>query len=317
MRKIILRSFLSLGDAVVMTAAIRDIHKLHPGEFVTDVRTSCSEVWENNPYITKLDESDPDVQMIDCGYPAINWSNQRPYHFIHGYHQNIAEILKISLYPTEFKGDIHISDEEKSWMSQVQEITGDNKPFWIIVAGGKYDYTAKWWANERYQEVVDHYKDLIRFVQVGELHHNHAPLENVVNLLGKTDVRQLIRLVYHAQGIICPVTSLMHLAAAVPTKPWSAENRPCVVIAGGREPTQWEMYPTHQFIHTIGALPCCASGGCWKARVKQLGDNDEKDLPDNLCKYPIGNLPKCMDMISTNDVIRRIDMYYQGNIISL
>jgi hypothetical protein len=29
---------------------------------------------------------------------------------------------------------------------------------------------------------------------------------------GRTDLRQLVRLVYHAQGVLCPVTLLMHLA---------------------------------------------------------------------------------------------------------
>ena len=316
MRKLILKSTLALGDAVVFSAAVRDLHILNPGKFITDVRTSCMEVWENNPYITKLEDDDQEAELIECEYPAIHWSNQRPYHFIHGYHQFLAERLSTHIYPTEFRGDIHISNDERSWISQVQEITGNDKNFWIVVSGGKYDFTAKWWSRDRMQEVVEHFKDKIQFVQVGETHHNHPPLDGVINLIGKTDVRQLIRLVYHSQGIICPVTSLMHLAAAVPTKPWVTSVRPCVVVAGGREPTQWEMYPSHQFIHTIGALPCCMHGGCWKARVKPIGDGDPKDSPDDLCIYPVGDLPKCMDMISANDVINRVEMYFKGGAVS-
>ena len=53
-------------------------------------------------------------------------------------------------------------------MSQVQEITRVPVPFWIIVAGGKYDFTAKWWAHERWQAVVDHFAGRILFVQVGD-----------------------------------------------------------------------------------------------------------------------------------------------------
>ena len=41
MRKLILRNFQSPGDIVMLTAAVRDIHRAHPGEFLTDVRTSC------------------------------------------------------------------------------------------------------------------------------------------------------------------------------------------------------------------------------------------------------------------------------------
>jgi hypothetical protein len=41
MRKLILRNFQSPGDILMLTAAVRDLHRAHPGEFLTDVRTSC------------------------------------------------------------------------------------------------------------------------------------------------------------------------------------------------------------------------------------------------------------------------------------
>jgi len=91
------------------------------------------------------------------------------------------------------------------------------------------------------------------------------------------------------------------------------KNRPCVVVAGGREPSQWEAYPHHQYLHTNGALLCCDNGGCWKARVRALGDGDEKDR--SLCLDPVGELPRCMDMISAEDVIRRIELYFQGGAV--
>jgi len=49
-----------------------------------------------------------------------------------------------------FKGDIHLSPEEKQQRSQVHEALGRDLPFWIVVAGGKKDYTIKWWHPERY-----------------------------------------------------------------------------------------------------------------------------------------------------------------------
>src|SRR6185295_7515015 len=127
-----------------------------------------------------------------------------------------------------------------------------------------------------------------------------------------TDLRHLVRLVYHAQGVVSPISLLMHLAAAVETKPGGPRNRPCVVIAGGREPPHWTAYPHHQFIHTVGALRCCDNGGCWKSRVLPLGDGDEKDAPDQLCVDVVGRLPRCMHLITAEDVIRRIELYYAG-----
>jgi len=251
----------------------------------------------------------------------------------------------VRIQPAEFRGDIHLHREERRWMSQVHEITGEDTPFWIIVAGGKRDFTIKWWDVRRWQAVVDHFRGRIQFVQVGEAGHHHPALSGVIDLRGKADLRQLVRLVYHAQGVLCPVTSLMHLAAAVPMKGARAsspqsrkgngnhpspQNRPCVVVAGGREPPHWEAYPHHQFIHTNGQLLCCDHGGCWKARTVPLGDGDEKDAPSQLCvdvvpsgqaadtqhstftTQPPPPLPRCMDMITAEEVILRIEGYFTG-----
>ena len=159
----------------------------------------------------------------------------------------------------------------------------------------------------------------ITFVQVGEYsnqNHIHTPLvgPNVINLLDKTDIRQLIRLVYHSIGCIGGVSFLMHLAAAVETKPGYPEARPCVVVAGAREPLQWEAYPNHQYIHRASCLPCSGhlGGGCWKSRTVPLHDGDRQDK--SLCELPVDDgygqfIPKCMDMITVNDVVSAINNY--------
>jgi ADP-heptose:LPS heptosyltransferase len=318
-RKLILRNHQSPGDIVMLTAAVRDLHRSFPGQFLTDVRTTCDALWENNPHLTPLHEDDPEVEIIDCQYPLIHKSNQYPYHFIHGFIDDLSTKIGRQITPGPFKGSIFLTAQEKHWMSQVQEITGDPVPFWIIVAGGKGDYTIKWWDSVRWQQVVDHFRGKILFVQVGEAQHWHPPLKGVLDLRGKTDLRQLVRLVYHAQGVICPVTMLMHLAAAVEVKGGRPLNRPCVVVAGGREPSQWEAYPHHQYIHMNGALFCCDNGGCWKSRTIPLGDGDAKD--ENLCVDVVPEtapgprslpLPRCMDMITAEEVCRRVELYFVG-----
>lgn len=316
MRKLILRNFQSPGDIVMLTAAVRDLHRCYPGQFLTDVRTPSPALWEHNPHITPIADEDPDAEIIDCHYPLIHESNQTPYHFLHGFVFDLNEKLGLRIRVTAFKGDLYVSDQEKSWFSQIEEIKGVPVPFWVFVSGGKFDYTAKWWAADRYQQVVNHFRGRLDFVQVGELHHHHPALEHAIDLRGATDLRQLVRLVYHAEGVLSPVSLLMHLAAAVETKPGAPKNRPCVVVAGGREPPHWTAYPHHQFIHTVGALRCCDDGGCWKSRVVPLGDGDEKDRPENLCVDPVGTLPRCMDLISADEVIRRIELYYDGGALS-
>jgi hypothetical protein len=299
----------------MLTAAVRDLHVRYPGRFVTDARTACPDLWENNPWITSLPEDDPEVEQIDCSYPLINRCNRTPYHCLHGFIEFLNQRLGLEIKPTAFKGDIHLSEREKVWYSQVHEVTRHDTPFWIVAAGGKYDLTIKWWQTERYQEVIDHFKGKLLFVQVGQRGHHHPKLDGVIDLRGKTSLRQLVRLVYHSRGVLCGVTGLMHLAAAVETKRGRPSNRPCVVVAGGREPAHWEAYPDHQFISTNGALPCCAGGGCWKDRTEPLRDGDRRDRRNNRCVDVVDGLPHCMEMITASEVIRRIELYYQGGVI--
>ncbi|MDB5343207.1 MAG: ADP-heptose:LPS heptosyltransferase-like protein [Schlesneria sp.] len=314
-RRLILRCRQSPGDVVMLTAAVRDLHLAHPGKFLTDVRTTADQLWEQNPYLVKLEEDDASVEVIDVEYPLIHQSNERPYHFIHGFIQFLESQLQLSIPVTAFKGDVHLSDEEKKWTSQVAE-AGYDGPFWLIVAGGKFDFTAKWWNPSAYQRVVDHFHGRVPFVQVGEADHWHQPLRNVLDLRAKTDIRQFLRLMYHADGVLCPVTFAMHLAAAVEMRPEQPRNRACVVVAGGREPMQWEAYPHHQYLSTNGALWCCDQGGCWKSRCQPVGDGDGKD--NDRCLQPVLvsadlQIARCMEMIRPEDVIRRIELYYEGH----
>ncbi len=354
-RKILLFNNLSPGDVVAMTAAVRDLHRAHPGEFVIGVHSSAGEIWDNNPYITKLpikleplgDQTeagskhevlikrakvkivldDPEIEVFDCeysgDYPAsINRCNTNAFHFIHGYAHDIGRKLGVKIPITEYNGDIHISEQERGWMSQIEE-RGIRSNFWVVLGGGKFDFTAKWWDPAQYQKVIDHFLERILFVQCGEVSHHHPRLKNVIDLVGKTDIRQFIRLIYHADGVLCPVTFAMHLAAAVPMRPFDnygrrkPPQRACVVLAGGREPTHWEAYPFHQYIHSTASLPCCRDGGCWKSRCQKVNDNDPKD--ENLCDSRIKVapdlfIPKCQTMIRAETVIGRIKLYYSGGL---
>ena len=310
MKKVILHCRLSPGDVLMLTAAVAALHAQYPGRYKTDVRTPCPALWENNPFITALEDDDPKMRHIVCHYPLVHDSNKLPYHFIHGFMRHLAGKLRIQLEPTAFRGDIHLSPKERSLTPQVQLLTGQKQPYWIICAGGKYDYTIKWWHRRRWQQVVDAFADRILFVQIGENGHYHPPLKNVLDLRGRTTLRELILLAHHSDGVLCPVTFLMHLAAAVPRPAGVGGLLPCVVVAGGREPSHWESYPGHQYLHTIGALPCCAAGGCWRSRTVPLNDGALHDDPAHLCLRPTpAGLPECMEMIKASHVIDAIQGY--------
>ncbi|MEM9257685.1 MAG: glycosyltransferase family 9 protein [Pseudomonadota bacterium] len=216
-----------------------------------------------------------------------------------------------------------MTPEEESLDTPIVEGFDAREPYWVFIAGGKYDFTAKWWVPEYAQAVVDHFKGKttldspssghttgkVRFVQCGAKDHWHPELRGVENLIGKTSLRELIRLVYHARGVVCPVTFAMHLAAAVPSK--TGMLRPCVVLSGGREPVHWVAYPGHECLNTIGQLPCCATFGCWRSRCQLVDDGDDKDR-NNLCERPVQVTPdlriaECMHMITPDRVIHAVE----------
>ena len=338
--KLILDKNLALGDEIMRTAMLRDLHKTYPKKFITDIRSGLMDVWENNPYIKSISDDDKDALKIQCNYDeAIQKCGQRGYHFIHGYSQGLSKTLSnllktnINIVNHSFKGDIHLSEEETQWISQVAEDkVGHEGPFWILVSGFKDDFQSKALNPNHLQEVVDYFKGKITFVQVGEESHFFPILDGTINLIGKTDIRQLIRLVYHSSGILCPITSLMHLAAAVPIKPdedgrkW---ERPCVVVASGMEAPHWEQYPTHTYLNRVYTMDCCRDNGCWKSKMNER--ITPKNELGNMCKnrveitwkgkktkaleklgesYKIG---KCVDDISPLEIILAINKYISRN----
>ena len=319
-RKVIFKNFQSPGDILMLSAAVRDLKLSYP-DILIDVRTSVGEIWENNPYLTKLDEKDTEVEVFKVEYPLIHQSNEGPWHFIHGFRKDIENKLGLRIEATKFKGDIHFSKEELSWISMVhQHYTGEDTSFWLICTGGKKDYTAKWWIPEYAQEVVDYFKNKIQFVQFGATgnNHYHPLLKNVINLVGKTDLRMFMRLAYHSDGIVCPISFAMHLAAALPKKSRKPINKPCVVTAGGREPCTFTKYTHHRYLDTNGLLPCCDVGGCWRSRTEPLRDGDSKDeeLCVDIVDFNGRKVQRCMhDFVTPNDVIREIEKYYEGGML--
>ncbi len=313
---------MSPGDVLMLTATVRDLHCSHPGRFITDVRTPFPELWQDNPYISKLDPEAADVEKIAMHYPAIHDSNEGPHHFIHGYRLFLEKELGVRIHAGKFWGDIYLSEEEKGWISMVHEhFTGEDTPFWLICTGGKMDYTAKWWIPEFAQQVVDHFEDKIQFVQFGAEgeNHHHPPLQGVINLIGKTDLRMFMRLMYHASGVVCPVTFAMHLAAASEQKSGMPLRKSCVVTAGGREPSTFTKYTNHIYLHANGQMRCCDNGGCWVDRTEPLGDGEKND--DNLCldnvEFSGRRVQRCMhDLVTARDVIRAVEKYHQGGALT-
>lgn len=319
-RKILIKNFQALGDIAMLTVAVRDLVEQHGDKVAVGVQTGAGTIWANNPHITNLDPNDPTVEKIDAGYPSIHRSNSHPVHFVFSFHEFLSEKLGLEIRPGPWAGSIYLSSEEKASVSPVEERLGKDNVMWVINAGYKRDFTAKQWDFRRYQDLISMFPE-ITFVQIGiggNPHHIHPELEgpNLINMIGKTNDRELFRVIFHSAGVITPVSCPMVLAYMIPPHPkYKRKTRACVVLAGGREPNHWQQGPSQHMLHTCGLLPCCDQGGCWKSRVTKLGDGDDKD--NSLCERPV-SLPNgqtiagCMDMIKTADAARIIRAHYDS-----
>lgn len=299
------------GDAVAMTAAIYSLHKSHPGKYLTAVESQYPDVFAHNPDVVPSAQI-PNALPLAMHYPAIHQSNERGIHFLQGWCEHLSSSLDIPVPLLTNRPHLYFTDIEP-------HIGG----YWVICAGGKNDITNKLWGHHNYQRVIQLLEGKVKFIQVGEKEEEHPYLSGVsIYHVGKSTLRQLFEIVRRARGVLCGVSLLMHVAAAL--------NRPAVVVAGGREPVQWNSYSKQQYVHTVGALPCNpvigdVGNACWRARVVPLGDGTSLD--DNTCQRPlelryagmrITTIPECMYLIKPEEIanlVLRCDRQGEGNMI--
>jgi Glycosyltransferase family 9 (heptosyltransferase) len=293
-RRLVLRTTQAPGDTLCMTAAVYSLHKSYPGEYLTGVVSPHQEIWENNPDVVQVGHL-AGAEMVDMHYPAIHESNDRAIHFMQGWCEHLGASLGVQIPLMTNRPRLYFNDQEP----QVED-------YWVVCSGTKKDFTLKAWGRSRYQEVMDRLSGKVKFIQVGASSDDHPPLyqAGLRQIVGKTTLCQLFEVVRRSRGVLCGITLLMHVAAAL--------GKPAVVIAGGREPVPWNAYPKQHYLHTVGALPCSTPQGaagvaCWRGRVVPLGDNPEFD--SSTCLYPEGNVGRCMTLIRPAEVADLILRY--------
>lgn len=306
------------GDTIAATALIRDLALAYPGMRFGAAMTGSEDILAGNPYLTDLHGNDPGVIHVKLDYrdgmAAV--SSGIPVYYLAAYHCNFTKQTGLTVPFTNPKPELYLTDEEVNTRPIDQ-------PYWLVLAGGKKDMTTKIYPQNRFQQIVNGTPE-IRWVQIGArgddrfLHIQHD-LQNVTDLVGKTSLRQLFQLVYHSDGVLCGPTQTMLIAAAF--------DKPCVVLAGGREPYEWLAFEKgnpslrglehhikvpHRYLHTIGKLDCCAKTGCWACQVIPP-HNDSAFPPGYICKRPVLEqevpITECFSLIHPTMVIEAIRSY--------
>lgn len=315
---LLLTHWRSPGDIICLTAAIRDLATTYPGRFAIHLGGSCTELWNHNPHIagawgTRLPRNMPTLSVSYKSQLAL--ANQTRRHFLTAFHRVISDWLNVPIPVLQPHGNLHLSEYERA----TPLVEGR---YWFFVAGGKADIVTKIWPSEFSQRLVELLTSKgIVLVQGGATFpgHVHPVLTGVQSKVGQTGLRDVLRLIYHAEGVICPVTFAMHAAAAF--------HKPCVVIAGGREPWWWESYCNspdrhfgdgcstvqvpHRFLSTQGTLDCCLDGGCWKTNLAAAPPWGTLDCVAPVISAPGRWSPACMAKITPEIVADAVLSYYR------
>jgi ADP-heptose:LPS heptosyltransferase len=301
MKRIVMDVQMAIGDVMAATAAVKTLKRVDPSYKVW-VESSCPELWANNPLIERTPIPADAVRYVMGATLSEQVKSKNS--FI----QEYWKALHVQLFGTDVdfnvaepSPDLYLDRREKL-PKYVQGKFGVKKPYWIVVCGYKSDHPLKHWgapeSGEFYQKVVDATPH-INWVQMGKTgddHHTHIQLRGVTSLLGLTNnnMRDMLALVYNAEGVLCPNTCYQHIAAAFP-------HVRCMTIGGAREPEHWLDYgksnQLHRYVNTIGKLPCSSDMMC-----KEPGTHFKNECSN---KGESG-APMCMEMITPDEIVELI-----------
>jgi len=317
-KEIIFHNRQRIGDILMFTCAIRDFKKAYP-DIKVNVISTAGHIWDYNPNIdrtiapwykegkaiekiTSGDLLSGNTNVVKIGPGKLtNMSNRLDWHFANAFRISIEDELKIKFQQGAPRPDIWLTKEEFN----APRVT--DKPYWLIVIGGEKGWGCKMYPFERWQEFVNQNPDTL-FYQLGAKEDSHPRLQgdNIVDYVGMTQdkdtgIRDLFKLFLNAEGSIGLVSFHMHLSAAF--------GKPCIVVAGAREPVSFTRYPGHQYLATDGCLPCADNTACWHCDIKVcprlIVDETKKELLDR-------KIPQCVDLIKPKDLTRALNMYYEG-----
>ncbi len=305
-RVLVITQHQGLSEALSLTAAVRDLKRAAPRLEIW-VDTNHRDLWRHNPHVNV---GCPNLvgRRGSVRYNLAEAASSANIQKIDACAEFLMEKLGIRFAISKLAPDVYLDDVERS----LAPIAGFDvaQHYWLINADVKEDHTLKLWPPEHWQRIVDYLNGRgVKVVQMG--HGAWRPnLNGVVNMADKTGLRDVLRLVYHASGVVTHLSFPMHLAAAF--------DKPCVVPAGGIISPYRGQYMTQRYLHTIGGLDCCRNQACGKQRAwTPQGSTHSK--PDCLWIVSAGQdtkVGRCMQMIQPDRVIEAIENYYDDGSIA-
>jgi len=271
-----------IGDALLLTGIAK--------EFALRGRQGIAIVASNNAPHPELYYNNDDISYVidEDSYSPFVYSRKginiiyANYHNLEDGHDDKfnpvnSHILEIMMAKSGITGTvslrpyIYLTDEEKEY----GKFSDKQITIQVSSTSANVKKNNKEWYISRFQYIVDKYQDKYQFIQIGTT--NDDKLDNVIDLRGKTSLRQSASILNNSLIFIGLEGFLMHLARAVDTR--------SVIILGGRTRPQDTGYICNENLYTqLPCAPCFRWNTCERERNKE-----------------------CMDLISVEMVMSAID----------
>lgn len=251
------------GDVWAVTPLIRDFAEQRPGDILY-VDHPFPEITAGNPFAAEPCGSyDVDTvftfkcDKVEDGrhFYGMDRTSSLSGDFYRFLHEQTGIVIERRTSAAEFYPD--------PFEREYSPVPADRK-ICILNAGYKNDVPVKNWGSDRFRRVVEALRDRVLFVQVGARRAGqdfHTRIPGCLDIIGKTTLRELAVLVYHADFVLTGISQLHHAAGMQCYKP-----RHCITVAGAREPSNWANCYRRDGVtwHWIDEMTCAGElPGCW------------------------------------------------------
>ena len=251
------------------------------GTIAHEMKMKSSLVIEVNSSYPELFNGNPDIDIVSSSARRRAFLLKRlpknkvisPKYWLGEGHQPGNHILKILCEKAGVPGVIDCRTYIHLTNSELEKVPHSMRGGIVFQSQGKLDWGInKNWYPDRFQEIVNYFKDILPVIQVGS--GNDAFLSGCIDMRDKTSLRSAAAILYWSRCFVGQVGGLMHLARAVDIR--------SVIIYGGFEAPWQSGYDVNCNIYSkIACSPC------WKMK---------ECLPR-----------KCMDNISSSEVIEAVE----------
>jgi ADP-heptose:LPS heptosyltransferase len=287
--RVLLKSNEAPGDMLVLTAAFEAIAKFHAYKYTFKVQCCAPEIFQHNPHCSEFARPD---RVIDVEHTPSWEADTRDARFISSYTEWLGDALGIKVRSAVTKPRIYLSPAELAAPRVIAE------PYAVICSGYKPDGPLKNWGHGNWVAVSNWIqRQGLKVVQVGLAHHVHQRLPGAIDMIGKTNTRELFLLAFHSVYGCGHESYLSHIYAAY--------ARPFACLAAGLCSRTWAAYATEQYVTRQGTMGCCRTGGCGKHKL--LGAEDGCVYPDQVAGEGV---PGCLARITPAEVIAAIEQWY-------